>query len=290
MEKHNKIDWKIGLDITPEVFIASDNHHIAERNRLGHLLACNLYGIIPDITFYFEKRIDYDNVHISNLKCLAISKYGYIINIGSDDTFDRDLALANATEDEHYVVLTANPFAPIPAQHDKNCAGIEYDLTLMSKKDTIENGIPILKIFKDGSYWGIDKDYIPPVVSLNAVDKLIEKFNIIKNCIQLIVNKLPENYMFYPHTLLLQFQLNSFSLQESPQELIKLLKQFCHIFKSFLKTTKNIDDLPDLQTFLEETYNHLEIGYLLQLAIKSIESVNQKIDEKPAEVLEEIKI
>lgn len=290
MENHLKIDWKTGLDITPEVFISSDNYHIADRNLLGHLLASNLYGVIPDETFYFEKRIDYDNVHISNLECVAVSKYGYIININSDNAFDKELDLSDADEDEHYVVLTVNPFVAIPSEYEEGFACPEYDLALKSKNDTIEEGIPILKIFRDGSYWGIDKDYIPPAMAINSVDKLIEKFNIIKNGISLIVDKLPEDYMFYAHTLLLQFQLNSFSMQETPQELIKILKQFCHIFKAFLKTTKDIDYLPDLNTFLEETYNHLEIGYLLQLGIKSLELINQKIDEKPAEVLEEIKI
>jgi len=290
MKKHHKIHWKTGLDITPEVFVASDNYHIAERNLLGYCLAHNLYGIVPNGNLYFEKRIDSNDLSISNLKCISISRYGYVIDIDDNNLFNKKIDLSDAEDDEQYVVLTVNPFTATSYDDDDTYVAPEYNIVLMSTNETIENGIPILKIFRDGSYWGIDKDYIPPSISLNSIDELAQRYNRIKNEINLIVDKIPEDYLFYPQVFMLQFELDNYSLQESPQEFIMLLKKFSRIFQMFLKASKNIEDLPDLMTFMEEKYNHLEIGKLIRLGINSLIAVNQKIDEKPVDDLVEIKI
>jgi len=290
MKKHHKIHWKTGLDVTPEVFVASDNYHIAERHLLGYCLAHYLYGIVPDGTFYLEKRIDYDNLCINSLSCAAVSRYGYVINIDNKKPFNKELNIPEVEEDEQYVVLTVNPFDATSADEEDDLVLPEYDLVLMSLNDTIENGIPVLKIFRDGAYWGIDKDYIPPSISLNSTDELVQRYNRIKNEINLIMDKLPEDYLLYPQALLLQFELDHYSLQESPHNLIMLLKKFCRIFQLFLKASKNIEDLPDLISFMKEEYNHLEIGKMMRLGIDSLMLVNQKIDEKPVDELVEIKV
>jgi len=290
MEKHHKIHWKTGLDITPEVFIASDNYHIAERNLLGHCLACNLFGVLSGGNFYLEKKADYDTISVKNLACLAISRFGYVINISNNNPFNGELDVSDAEDNEHYVVLTVNHYNAASSDYADNYVAPKYDLTLMKLGDIIEDGIPNLKIFRDDSYWGIDKDYIPPSISLNSTDELVQCYNRIKNEINLIVDKLPEDYLFYPQTLMLQLELDSYSLQEPPQDFVILLKKFCRIFQMFLKTSKNIEDLPDLISFMKEKYNHLEIGKLLRLGINSLMLVNQKIDEKPVDELVEIKI
>jgi len=290
MEKHHKLNWKTGLDITPEIFIASDNYHIFERNLLGYFLSCNLYGTIPDGKFYFEKKIENNKLFINDLECSAISRYGYLIRIDKDKIFNKELDLSKANETKYYVVLTVNPYSVISTNKEEDFVYPEYNLALITAKESIENGIPILKIFREGSSWAIDKDYIPPAISINAIDTIVQLFNRIKNETNFIIDKIPENYLFYPQLIMLQFEMNNFSLQETPKELILIMKKFLRIFQLFLKNTKNMENLPELIHFLEEKYNHLEIGNLLKLGINSLMLVNQKIDEKPVDELMEIKI
>ena len=290
MEKHHKIYWKKGLDITPEIFIASDNYHIAERNLLGRFSAFRLYGILPGRKFNIEKSIDNDNVYIKNLECLAITPNGYIINICQDMPFNKKLSFTEVAGEELYVVLTTNPYSIIPSENEENRVCPQYDIVLKRTQETINDGIPILKIYKNSAYWEIDNNYIPPSIALYAVDMLKQRYAEIKNEIDCIIEKLPENDAFYLQTMMLQLELNNYSLQESPQEFVLLLKKFCLSFQLYLKRTKNMDDMPVLKRFMEEDYNHLEIGDLLKLGFKCIVAVNQEIDEKPIieEEIEEV--
>jgi hypothetical protein len=289
--KHYKINWKKGLDITPEIFIASDNYHIAERNLLGRFLASRLYGIVPDGNFFIEKEIDNNHIYIHNLKCTAITKDGSVIDIQQDTNFQKELTLKDTASAELYVVLTMNVetkealgvgtrLCLVP---DEQALHIypEYHIQLNETNETIEQGIPILKIHKNSSCWEVDENYIPPSIALNSVDTLIYKYTEIKDIIHEIINKLLEENPFYLQTMMLQLELNNYSLHESPQEFVLLLKKFCLIFQLYLKTAKNIEELPAITNFMEKPYNHFETGNLLQAGLEALSAINQKIDAKP---------
>ena len=273
MEKHNKIHWKKGLDITPEILIASDNYHIAERNLLGRFFAFRLYGILPGRKFYIEKDIDNNNVYIKNLECFAITNDGYIINIQRDTPFSKELSLKEAMGAELYVILTVDPYAITP----------EYNLALKRVGETIENGIPVLKIYKNNQCWEIDNNYIPPSIALYSVDTLKQQYSGIKNRLSHITEKLPENDMICIQAMLLKLELDNYCLQESPQELVSLLKKICWTLKLHLKTSKRMNELPDAEKFIEEQYNHNDIEKTLRLGVDSLAEIDRKIDEKPIE-------
>jgi len=274
MDNYNKIDWKKGLDITPEIFIKSDNYHIAERNLLGRFLAFQTYGILPNSLFRMEKSLDNDKVAIKNLECTAITKDGYLINIHRDTAYPKEIVL-NATSDDFYLVLSVDPYASTEKQ-----GASDYSFVLKNREEPIERGIPILKIGKNNSRWEIDNNYIPPAVALNSVDTLTRKYIAIKDVINEIIEKCPENNPLYLQITMLQLDLNNYSLQESPQEFIQLLKKFCHIFQLFLKNTKKIEELFPIKKFMEEPYNPIEIGNLFKLGFETMAAINQEIEEE----------
>ena len=271
MEKYNKIHWKKGLPITPEFFIASDNYHIAERNLLGRFVASRLYGILPGRKFDIKDNI----LYIDKLE--AITRDGYVINIQSNTSF----SLKETTDTECYVIIAVDPhYIPDPddADDDKKLSYVypKYNLVLKRIGEPVEKGIPVLKIRKDGE---IDKDYIPPSIALDSVVRLKEQYREIKCKLDLIIEKLPENNAVYVQAMLLKFELDNYTLQESPQELSLLLKKICRTLQLYLKSEKKINELLFVKRFMEERYDHDDIGNILQLGFESLEEINQEMDQ-----------
>lgn len=289
MEKYNKVQWEKGLDITPEVFINADNYHIAERSLLGRFVASRLHGILPGRRFHIEHYIDNDHVDIKILEGFAITRDGYMVNIQEDNFLHKKIALSDVAGSDFYVVLTVNPYSEDSSDENNRPAYTEYDLVLKKTEEVIRHGIPILKIYKDVQRWNweIDNDYIPPAIALQAVNNLKWKFDEIKNKVDRISEKLLGNDTVHIQALLLKLELDNYCLQESPQELTLLLKKFCCVMQLYVKVSKNIEEFPVLEKFMEERYNHNEIGQILYLASESLTEIDEKIDEKPVEPKEE---
>jgi len=285
MKQQHRIHWKKGLDITPEIFIASDNYHITERHLLGRFLATKGYGILPENNFYIEKNIDNQRLSIQKIECLAISKDGYVINIQKDTSFQKELTLTEPTETELYVVLTVNP-SPTTVDEKELYIYPEYNFIFKNTKETIEQGIPVLKIYKNHSYWEIDNHYIPPSFALNSLDTLKHKYIEIKDVINRIIEKIPENDTLYLPIIMLQLELNSYSLQKTPEELTLLMKKFCRIFQLYLKTAKEIEESYNMKKFMTEPYNHNEIEKVLRSGFENLFEIHRILDEKPEEIFE----
>ena len=274
MEKYNKIHWKKGLEVTPEILTDTDNYHIAERSLLGRFFASRLYGLSPGTEFYIKKEIDNDRVYIKKLECVAITRNGCIINVQENTPFNKELSLSNSEDAEFYVVLTVNPYAVTPD---------EYKLELKKTDETIENGIPVLKLYQNRRYWEIDADYIPPSVALCSVDALKQLYVETKNTLNHIVGKLPEGNAFYAQIALLKLELDNYCLQESPQKFTLLLKKICWILKLYLKSIKKANQLPGVNAFIEMPYNHNEIREIVHSGVENLMNIDQRIDEQPEE-------
>jgi hypothetical protein len=275
MENYSKIDWKKGLDITPEIFIRSDNYHIAERNLLGRFLAFRTYGILPNSRFHIEKNIENNSISVRNLECTAITNEGYLINVKSDTHYPR-ITNISETDSELYLVLTIDPYALLVDERGVATTQM-YGFVFKKMDEPIEKGIPILKIFKESQGWRIDDNYIPPAVALNAVNDLKQKYIEINNLLSIILEKFPEEEM---QLMMLHLEMNNYSMQASPQEFVLLLKKYCLIFQRYLKTAKNMEESSVYKKFMEESYNHLEIGNVLKTGFACLTMINQNIDEK----------
>jgi len=286
MENHNRIHWKKGLDISPEVFIRSDNYHIAERNLLGRFLAARTYGILPNSRFYIEKSLDYNRISISELECIAITNDGYLINIQNDTPYPKKIEIEEH-DDELYLILSVDPYA-LPVDEQELTLSATYSFVLQRIDEHIEKGIPILKIIKEYQNWRIDEEYIPPAIALNAMDSLTQKYIDIKEVINEIIRKLPDEYPYYFQITMLHLELNSYSSQESPEELVLLMKKFSLIFQHYLTTVKNLEESTALKRFMNEPYLHHDMEKSLRTGFEALADVNLKIDEKPVEEKEEI--
>ena len=291
MEKHKRIYWKIGLNITPEIFIKADNYHIAERCILTQSYAFRTYGILPDTSFKISYRLNHDTIFIDELYCRAITNNGHLIDVQNDVTF-KELSLHNLSyERQHYVILSVDSFQPKTVEKEEKeeiYATATYNVEIIEAGEMITSGIPIMKIYYNRKKRCMeeDKSYIVPHISLSTSKSLIEKYHEAKDVIEDIINKLSPDEGIFFHVELLEVELKNYTLQEFPAEMILLLKKFCTLLKSYLKKL-NRDEFDEMQSFLDEIYNHNDILCVVQKGLECLKIINLKIDEKE-ETVEEI--
>jgi predicted component of type VI protein secretion system len=275
MNKQQRINWKQGMEITPEIFIESDNYHIAERQLLGTLLASRLYGIFPDSKFTMHYEIHNQEIVIQISNCIALLSNGDVINIQRNISFNKALPIDETAE--YYAILSQKHI-------DENELHIvpQYDISFKKTNEPIDNGIPVLKLFRND----VDANYIPPSIALNSVDLLMNKYIEIKNIIHKTFNYYPENDLNYLLLTLLQLELNNLSSKESPETLVQLMKKFCLVFQTHLK----IGPLQSVKKFTDILYNHHEIGKTLDTGYAGLMEILQILETEPIPEIEEIKI
>jgi len=287
MEKHKRIYWKIGLDLTPEIFIEADNYHISQRSILTQSYAFRTYGILPDTNFKISYRLNHDSIFIDELYCMAITRNGHLIDVQNDVSF-KGVSLSELSDDEpFYMVLNVDSFHPKSSGKEELYAKASYSIETIDLKQNIVSGIPILKVGynRKKRCKEVDNNYVVPHISLSTSNVLIEKYHTIKDVLSIINKKLPTNELTFYLMELLEVELNNYCLQEFPAELILLLKKICTILKSYLKR-QNKEEFDEMKIFLNEIYNHNEILDIILKGIDCLKIINQKIDEK-VEIIEE---
>lgn len=278
MEKYNKIYWKRGLEITPEIFITSDNYNTYQQNIIRRLCTINSYGILPPIKegnlcFEIEYKITDNILYINNLLCNAITKQGYMIDIGDDFDFYKEIDLNDCINSEYYIILNVSPYDNEVVINQEIYAQPSYEL-VVKKADKINySGIPILKIsYSKNNCWEADSEYILPSISICSDKNLISKYNSINRKIDSIISHIKNDELLL-NISMLKLELDNEFKYATPYSLVLFLKKTCKIFELFFK-----DKLEKPKYILEE-YDHNNISYILNLGLEYLETVEQKLTE-----------
>ena len=288
MKKLQRINWKQGMEITPEIFIESDDYHIAERQLLGMLLSARCYGLFPNSKFTMDYELHNNQIAVSISDCIALVSSGYVVNIQNKTSFNKELPTDETVE--CYVVLSVVLNADKLTDESELHIVPQYDISFKKINEPIENGIPVLKICRKNASWEVAHGYIPPSIAINSIDSLANKYVEIKNIIHKILAHYAENDSNHLLLMLLQLDLNNFSSKESPEALTLMMKKFASIFQSCLKTGKAIEPLPEVRKFVESAYNHNEIGKILDTGYASLMEILKILETKPMPEIEEIKV
>jgi hypothetical protein len=274
--EYHKIFWKAGQEITPETFIQADNYICAQQNLIRKFLNRQYYGLLPAgesgaPSFSVNANLQGPDIRIEQLNCHAITKEGYLIDFDNEllSNMQQDrLSFAACPQGIYYVVLRVFPFEHTllePVENEETpCALPVFEFDLKTLKHISGNEMPVLKIdYSRQAQPAIDRNYIPPCMSLNAYEQLMDNFLSLKQsayAIQSLLLKEKEQYgeLAYPISMLL-FDLEQFSLSDSPYYLIHQLKKFILTIGYFIK---------QLQKKTEEVvnilYHHNDISGILQ--------------------------
>jgi len=288
MEKHKRIYWERGLDITPEIFITTDNFHLSQQCLIARLHAFRCYGILPNTTFTVTPRIVNDHIVIDELLCTAVTPNGYLIDIQNDVVF-KEVNLQELDHEEHYVVLQVEPFQLKPIEDNQPYSQPAYQIAIHPLHQHIENGIPILKICYDRNSWRweIEENYVAPCVCIATSNILAQKYAEAKEEVSAILEKLSSDQPACFQGKLMEIELKNYSLLEYPSELLLLLKKTVAVFKMYLEKMNHQDEMlmTSMEKFIHSPYNHNDILPLLQTGINCLREINQGLDEKPEPVV-----
>jgi hypothetical protein len=274
MKKYKRIRWESDLDITPEIFIETDNYHIEQQSITARLNSFRLYGVLSGTVFQIVYKINNDVVFIDELYCTAVTKSGYIIDI-QNNIVNQEINLAELDIGTYYAVVRGNPFQP----------NSEYHIEIQETPQNEGSAISILKIYynTDSKCWEIAKDFTPPHISLSTSNELIQQYNDIKNELSIAIQELPIEEIALFQLQLLEKELLNYTMQESPAELALLLKKTTALFKLYLEKTKKMNEtlLSLIESFIQTPYVHDDIFPILQSGVSCLEEINRKLGAKP---------
>jgi len=244
MSKNNRINWQTGMEITPQILTDADNFHIEQQNLIRRLQVMPCYGLLPESNFSANFSIEGDRLIVKNLVIQAVTPQGELIEI---DEQGKEYAIQNIYQS--YIVLP----------------------NFQTVENPLDNTfcMPIAKI-KDNY---LDYNYIPPCVSINSHQKLVDIYTEICEIISRIIEQIKEQERYKPIFLplsLLALELKNYSKFESPAELFLLVKKFAMLFDEAL--TENL---------LNETYCHTDIYIIFSIALNCLRELEAKTMEEP---------
>ena len=297
-EEYKKIFWRAGQEITPETFIQADNYICAQHNLIRKIINRRYYGLLPvnDETipaFSVKADVRASEIYIEKLICYGITREGYLIEFNDDQLSsamkDR-LLIPNSIYDAGYVVIRINPFEQTliePVENEETpFSRPVYEFDIKELSHIKENELPILKIEVHNRRLQIDRNYIPPCMSILAHEKLLEYYRTAKQLAtdiqtSLTLKKAQFRELIFPASGLF-FDLDQFSLNEPPYFLIQLLKKIVKTFGFFLADIHPIDE-----SILEMPYNHDDIAETLRTLTACLEEIRLIIGKKEERVIEE---
>ena len=288
--EYHKIFWKAGQEITPETFIQADHYICAGQNLIRKLLNRQYYGLLPAgeqgaTSFTVNANMQGASVHIEQLNCCAVTKEGYLIAFDNEllpAVQQNKLSLAACPQGIYYVVLRVFPFEHTllePVENEETPYALpvfEFDLKPLTH--IAGNELPVLKIDSRQAQPAIDRNYIPPCMSVSAYGQLIENFLNLKQSAATIKSMLvrkKEQYaeLVYPVTMLL-FDLEQFSAYDPPYYLIVLLKKFLKTIGYFIEQHQK-----ELEETVNIPYYHNDISGLLQSIDKCFRDIQKFLGE-----------
>lgn len=172
MNVNAKIDWHAGMELTAQTFIELDNCLQRNREITHKVVAGNHFGILPTTAFQCNGVFVKKTLEISPLSFMALMPSGELLHVDEDIVLEIPILYGK----EYYLGCK---------QGDKTRSFDKEQVPFISpvpecgiyKEEDLASGdiLPLMKFkVKDGVF-SVDKDYIPPYLTL-GLDARYEKF------------------------------------------------------------------------------------------------------------------
>lgn len=272
----DRIYWKKGLDITPEVLIDADTHYLHRLHTVSNLATRQIHGIL-DSKFQVKATIKGKYIHFDEICCLAITPAGYIIETDEKINFGK-IPIQGLIAKEYYITLKTIPYLMEDISGKAPFSRPGYYLELSSKGQEINDGVVILKIesLPDRNDWNIASDYIPPLVSVCLHRSMLDKLAALKDKLKQVIGKLPDDNQNLLQLRLLILELNHLSDKAPAYEFVLLLKKICLILQVHLENSFEVSELIFLNRFINIQYDHNDVASILNLGLICLDEMDQK--------------
>lgn len=250
MNKDIRINWNIGMELTPETFIHLENQLAEYRLLLRKVQASKLFGLIPDTVFNASLSLNGDELTIGAVECHALLQHGGLIDIKRSENLilkiegqsDSCYLTVWPTEQERTYELDEVPFI-------EN----EYQFGLRSLAE-LPGTMPLAKIVQEDGAWKLQDDYILPVMAMGNAPIMTEMIKAIRQLTTKIMGhekfKLIRNHDVMR---MLAEEMGSLDGSCQPKDFVSLCRRFARLLSYVVmeEPTQLVDYNPyDIQLFL----------------------------------------
>ena len=191
---HNKVTWKKGMRLTPEVFNAMDSAREDAIRLVALLGSGGRYGLFAaGKPFGLTVNINGNALEVTSLSCHGITKSGCVIDIEYDsnyvNTFDARVPIPNGADGEAYYLV-------VRIQEDKwreineVYSELAYSFELLGENSIIpDNCLPIGMLVNQYGWRMNETDFVPPCLYVAAHMKFIDQLERAKSYAGEIISK-----------------------------------------------------------------------------------------------------
>lgn len=218
-----RIDWRSGMEITPQTFIDMENNISENRLLVRKMIAAKSFGIIPRTKFSISYELNGASLLIKQIICDVLLPTGQVAVVETKMPFTLDIPDKETTE--LYLTLEVGDhlvtFEKDGVPHVVN----EYMFDFKALSD-IRTQQPLLKLIRNNETWTAYESYVPPVMTVRTSVPLLEKLDALKQSADKIVKHENAEFMEDPVLVMLLIdQLVSFSADDSSRDLVLLCKR-----------------------------------------------------------------
>jgi hypothetical protein len=268
MNKDIRINWNVGMELTPEAFIHLENQLAEYRLLLRKVQASKLFGLIPDTAFKALVSLVGDTLSMAGLECHALLQHGRLVDLKREEGMTMKIQSAS---DRCYLAVWPTDRERQYERDDVPFIENECQLGFLALEE-LPGTMPLAKLVQEDGAWKKQDDYILPVMTMDdsptlkemaeAIRRLAkqiashEKFEYLKNCdmMKLLVEEMvcvegsqhPKDFVVLCRRLA---RLLSYAIAEVPLDLVDYnpydIQLFLNSVCSFLIKVHNI--LPTLE-------------------------------------------
>ena len=258
-----RIDWKSGMEITPQTFIDMENNISEHRMLVRKIIAATNFGVIPRTKFLVSHEVFNGTLMLKQVDCDVLMPSGQVAVV----EFNGSLTLNVPPKDVKELYLTLevgeniSNFVKDGIPHVAN--EYKFDIKTLSE---IRNAVPLLKLVQNNGAWAVYEPYIMPVMSARSSVALLEKLETLKQAAQKIIDhdhaEWLEDRVFL---MVLLEQLLSFSVDDSSRDFVLLCKRIATALG--YSVYKHRPELPSPDIRDIEPYLNAFLAFLADVAV-----------------------
>ena len=226
MNKDIRINWNVGMELTPETFIHLENQLAEYRLLLRKVQASKLFGLIPDTDFKASVSIDGDTLNVAEVECHALLQHGCMVDLKRKDPLS--LSLENRSGHCYLAVWPTDQEHPF--ERDE-VPFIEHDCQFgLLSLEELPGTMPLAKLVKEDGSWKVQEDYILPVISMESSPVMAEMTKAIRQLATQITDH--EKFkLFRNHDLmqLLVEEMGCLEPSQHPRDFVVLCRRFARL-------------------------------------------------------------
>ena len=223
MNVNAKIDWHAGMELTAQTFIELDKS--LERNRqVAYKVACgNHFGILPTTEFHCNGVFVKKTLEITPLSFMALMPSGHILHVDENVVVDIPFLYGK----EYYLGCKQTEKTRSFSKEQVPFISPASECAIYGKDDLSNADIlPLMKFKVSDGVFSVDKDYIPPFLTLDLdtryqqyINKFYEKVSVLATHPNLESGEAKRSFVRYANVL------KNYSTKNRVQHFVELLQE-----------------------------------------------------------------